>query len=176
MTDELVVDPVGRQRYVFRRVTEEDGTEVQHAEGWVDPGGNVPPHVHPHQEERFDVLEGEMTFTVGRGKKRARAGESVVVPPGTRHAFRSTGDVPAHIRVEARPAADLEEFLRRTAELGRSGYLVKIGPFSLPKTPRGVVEAAKLLHRHRDNTVILFPPPTVQRLLMDPLARRAARR
>ena len=176
MAGNLVEDPVGRQRYRFHRETAEDGTEVQHLEGWVDPGGRVPPHIHPKQEEAFEVLEGEMTFTVGRGKKVARAGESVVVPPGTRHAFHSTGDVTAHIRVQAKPAYDLEEFLTETARLGREGHLFKLGPLSLPKTPSGMVGAAKLLRKHRENTLILFPPPTLQKLLMDPLARRAERR
>jgi quercetin dioxygenase-like cupin family protein len=168
-------DPVGRQSYEFRSA-QEDGVEVVYAEGWVDPGGDVPPHIHPNQEERFEILDGELTFTVGRGKQVVRAGESVTVPPGTRHAFRNRTGSRVRMRVRAEPALDLQEFLETTAALGRDGYVGRLGPLRFPRRPAGVVKVALMLRRHRENTLILMPPPLVQRLLFDPLAKRAERR
>jgi quercetin dioxygenase-like cupin family protein len=174
MAEQLVEDPVGRQRYVFSKA-QEDGTEVLHAEGWVDPGGRVPPHVHPLQEERFHILEGEMTFTVGRSKQVTRAGETAVVPRGTRHAFHNTSGQTVHMRVDAVPALDLQEFLEDAAAAGREGLLLKLGPFSLPKGPKGLLRMAVVLRKHRDQTVLGMPPPLVQRLLIFPLAPFAER-
>src|SRR3984893_12650616 len=92
-TDEFTEDPVLRMRSRFWRTA--DGTaEVLHVETWVDPGGGVTPHVHPAMEERFEVLEGRPEFLKERSWKEARHGDTVLVPPGTRHAFRNrSGEV-----------------------------------------------------------------------------------
>ena len=169
-------DPIARARYGFREETEPDGTTVEHVEAWVEPGGGVPPHVHPHYEEVFEVLEGEVTFTVGREKRRSGPGETAVVPPGTRHAFANRSGGPAHMRVRARPASDLRQFLEDFAALGRAGYIARLGPVQLPRTPRALLQVSLLLREYRPQTLILMPPPLVQRLLMDPLARLAERR
>jgi quercetin dioxygenase-like cupin family protein len=165
-------DPVGRQRLAFQRGTDEDGTPIVVVECWVDPGGGVPPHIHPKQTEVFEVIEGEMTFTSGRRKRRAPAGETVTVPPGTRHAYENRGDTTAYMRCTATPAADLESFLTEAARLAREGHTRRIGPLAGPGSLRGLRQVAALLRDHRENTVILFPPPTVQKLLLDPLAKR----
>lgn len=169
---ELHDDPVGRQRLAFERGTAEDGTPIVLVDCWVDPGGGVPPHIHPHQTEVFDVLEGEMTFTAGRSKKRVPGGESITVPPGTRHAYANRSDSTAHMRCTATPAADLEDFLTETARLAREGHIMRIGPLRGPGSLRGLRQVAALLRDHRENTLILFPPPIVQKVLLDPLAKR----
>ena len=50
----MVEDPVRRQRYAFTPL-EDGGVELDLE---VDPGGDVPPHLHPRQTERFELLEG----------------------------------------------------------------------------------------------------------------------
>jgi quercetin dioxygenase-like cupin family protein len=169
-------DPIARARYRFHTDTDADGTEVQHVEAWVEPGGGVPPHLHPHYEEVFEVVEGEVTFTVGRERRRAGPGETATVPPGTRHAFANRSDSSAHMRVRARPASDLQQFLEDIAALGRAGYIARLGPVQLPKTPRAALQLSLLLREYRPETLILMPPPLVQRLFMDPLAHLAERR
>ena len=172
---ELHDDPVGRQRLAFERRTDDDGTETVLVDCGVDPGGGVPPHIHPHQTEIFDVIEGEMTFTAGRAKKRVPAGESITVPPGTRHAYENRSDATAHMRCTATPAADLESVLTTTARLAREGHVMRIGPLRGPGSVRGLPQVAALLKDHRENTLLLMPPPIVQRLFFDPLARFAKR-
>jgi quercetin dioxygenase-like cupin family protein len=168
-------DPVGGQRLAFTRGTDADGADTILVECWVDPGGGVPPHIHPHFEEVFDVVEGEMTFTAGRGKKKVPAGESITVPPGTRHAYANRSGAPAYMRCTAKPPADLESFLVTAARLAREGHTRRIGPLRGPGSLRGLPQVAALLKDHRENTLILNPPPTVQRLLLDPLAKYAKR-
>jgi quercetin dioxygenase-like cupin family protein len=51
-------------------------------------GEGPPPHVHRGHEEAFYILEGEATFTLGDDTAVAPKGTVVVVPRGTRHAFR----------------------------------------------------------------------------------------
>ncbi|HEX8053370.1 MAG TPA: cupin domain-containing protein [Thermoleophilaceae bacterium] len=175
MTKRQVEDPVGRQRLAFELGTNDDGTETVLVECWVDPGGGVPPHIHPHQTEVFEVVEGEMTFTAGRTKQVARAGETVTVPPGTRHAYENRSASSAYMRCVATPAAGLQDFLETTAQLSRQGHIMRIGPLRGPGSLRGLPKLAAMLERHRENTVILMPPPLVQRLVLFPLARFADR-
>ena len=170
----LVQDPVFRMQHRFRRTSDDDGAEVLHVETVVDPGGGVSAHVHPAMEERFTVHEGRCQFLSGRRWVEAGPGETVVVPPGTRHAFRNKGDVPTRIECEARPPSSLQAFLEHTARLSRAGKLTRVG---LPK-PTALLDAAVLVENHKDMVVLGFPSPprAVQRLVFPPLARLAARR
>jgi quercetin dioxygenase-like cupin family protein len=176
VAERLVEDPVLRQRYRFTRATEEDGGEVLRVEMWIDPGGGVTPHIHPAMQERFEVLTGHPSFLAGRKWRPARAGETVVVPAGVRHAYRNTGDEVAHLVCEARPPSLLQEFLEDTAGLARAGAFTRR---AFPKRPSGVLRGIVLAHHYREMVVLLFPPmppPFVQRLLFPSLARLGERR
>jgi quercetin dioxygenase-like cupin family protein len=175
MTQAVVEDPVLRQRFSFSRTTGADGEEVLRVEMWVEPGGGVPPHIHPAVEERFTVLEGRCGFLGGRRWSEAGPGETVVVAPGVRHAYRNRGDALTHVVCEARPPSSLQEFLEATARLSREGKLMRGG---LPK-PTALIEAVTIVERHREMVELLFPPMPprfVQRLLFPMLARIGERR
>ncbi len=174
-TARVVEDPALRQRLSFSRLIRE-GAEVLRVEMWVDPGGGVPPHVHPSMEERFEVLAGRPSFLAGRKWKEATAGETVVVPPGTRHAYRNRGNEVAHIICWARPPSTLQGFLEDAAALGRAGKLTHGG---LPKSFDALLQSAVLVEAYRDMVELGFPPlppPAIQRLVIPPLARLGERR
>jgi hypothetical protein len=103
-------------------------------------------------------------------------GEIVVVPPGTRHAYRNHGDDTVHMVCHVRPPSSLQAFLEEVAELARAGRINRVG---LPTSAAAFLDGAALAHRHRAMVTLLFPPmppPPVQRLLFPLLARMAARR
>jgi quercetin dioxygenase-like cupin family protein len=171
----IVEDPNLRQRLGFSR-TVEDGAEVQLVEMWVEPGGGVPPHIHPVVQERFEVLSGRPEFLAGRKWQTASPGETVVVPPGTRHAYRNRGDGVAHVICHASPPSTLQGFLEDASALGRAGKLTRHG---LPKGWSALLQAAVMVDEYQDMVVLLFPPsppPIIQRLVMPPLARLGRRR
>ena len=61
----------------------------------VDTPPGRGPSLHRHEyEEVFVLREGEVTFTIGDEERVARAGDIVVVPPDTPHAFVNTGEEP----------------------------------------------------------------------------------
>ena len=171
-----IYDPVLRQRLSFSRTTGPDGVEVLHVETWVDPGGGVTPHVHPAIEERFKVLAGTPSFLAGRVWTAASPGQTIVVPPGTRHAYRNACDQTVHMVSHVRPPSSLQGFLEEVTELSRSG---RIGRWGLPTSPSALLDCAALAHRHRDMVTLQFapmPPRFVQGLLFPRLARVADRR
>jgi mannose-6-phosphate isomerase-like protein (cupin superfamily) len=171
---ELIEDPVLRMRSHFW-TTVEDRREVLNVETWVDPGGGVTPHIHPAMEERFEVLEGRPQFLEGRRWKDVAAGETVVVAPGTRHAFRNRGKEVAHFVCHATPPSTLQPFLEDAAGLSRSGG---ISSRALPRSLGGLLQAAVMAHHYRDMVILLapLPPPAIQRLVIPPLARAGERR
>jgi quercetin dioxygenase-like cupin family protein len=160
---EQVHDPNRRQRYQFRREGENLVVDV-----WAQPGADVPPHLHPSQEERFAVLEGRVRFKVGGRKVIAGPGDELVAPPGVKHSFKNIGAGEARLRVNVRPALKLQEFLEEAAALAREGAYTRRG---IPRSPKGAVRMAEFIERHRDGTVICSPPPAVHRILLAPLLR-----
>jgi quercetin dioxygenase-like cupin family protein len=160
---EFIRDPVRRQRLAFTR----EGN-ILHADVFAAPGGDVPTHFHPSQEERFEVLAGHVRFVVDGQRIDGAPGTRAVAPPGAKHAFRNVGSVEAHLRVEVEPALDLQGFLEEAAALARGRRYTRRG---IPTSPRAVLQLADLLVRYENTTVMAFPPRIVQRLALAPLAR-----
>lgn len=71
-------------------------------------GAMPPPHFHPSQEERFEVLEGAVNVVVDGKPRRHEAGEAFEVPAGTVH--QMGGDGQARVKWEVRPALKTAEF------------------------------------------------------------------
>ena len=95
------------------------------------------------------------SLPAGSGRPPA-PGETVVVPAGTRHAYRNTGDEVAHVICHARPPSSLQEFLEDAAALGRAGKLTR---HALPKSFSALLQAAVMAHHYRDMVVLGFPLP-----------------
>lgn len=69
-------------------------------------------HVHPYQEEWWEVQSGELQFEFAgeRADRTVSAGEEVVVPKGVDHRhWNATGD-PARVVFERRPALETDEW------------------------------------------------------------------
>ena len=71
-------------------------------------GAMPPPHFHPSQDERFEVLEGAVTVVVNGEPRRHEAGEAFEFPAGTVH--QMGGDGQARVKWEVRPALRTAEF------------------------------------------------------------------
>lgn len=157
-------DPVHRARYAFER----DGENLR-VDCWLEPGGGLPEHLHPVQEEHWSVTEGEVLFGLDGTKRVIGPGDGVmVVKPGTRHSLASTGKAEAKLHCLVMPAGRLEEFLTESAKAAREGLFIKGG---IPRSLEGARWAARFLQRHRDEVVMTFPPPLAQRAMIALLAR-----
>jgi quercetin dioxygenase-like cupin family protein len=159
-------DPVSRVRQSF-----ELRGESLVVDNWLEPGGALPPHYHPLQEERWSVLDGEVRFRHGDGERviGPDAGE-IVVAPGEVHGLRNETGREAQLRCYVTPPLRLQQFLEEAATAGQRGLFTQRG---LPRGLRGARWAAGFLKRYQDETVFISPPRVVQRVLIALLARDA---
>jgi len=99
--------------------TSGDNGDVLRVEVAQEAGLGVPVHVHPAQEERFHVAEGEIALRIGRRRLDLRAGQSAIVPRGSAHSFRARSPGGARLVNEFRPALRTDECFARTFEVER---------------------------------------------------------
>jgi quercetin dioxygenase-like cupin family protein len=155
---ETIENPVTGERLVFRKTSRETNGEAVVVEGFVKPNGVVAAtHVHPYQEERFQVLRGSMGFRVGRERVVAGPGQRLAVPAGTAHKFWNAGDDEAHFVCEVRPALQFEQLIETMFSLAADGKTNRKG---LPRPLR----LAVIARHHFDDVRLPFPPAALQRL------------
>lgn len=126
-------------------------------------------HVHPFQEERFQIIRGTVAFVMGGQTVVCHSGESIAVPAGIAHTFQNTGDGEAEMFGEYRPG--LPEMSRRFHEvyfaLARAGLTDEKG---MPVIWQIAVEMPLV----SDHVRLASPPWPVQRAvlaMLRPIAR-----
>ena len=136
------------------------------------PGAAVPgAHLHPGQEECFEVLDGVMGYRRDAHRGELRAGESVTVPPGVVHDWWNAGDRDLRARVTVMPPG------RFTAMIAAAWGLAAVGRTNAKGMP-GPVDAALLAEAFGEEIVFERPPRAVQQALahtVAPIARRRGR-
>jgi mannose-6-phosphate isomerase-like protein (cupin superfamily) len=166
---QILENPLSGERIVFRKTAADTGGELLAFELFLAPDGHVPgAHVHPQQEERFEVVEGTMTFRRGLQTVFTRAGDTVVVPPGVVHRFENAGEMPVHVLVEVRPALRMEQLFETAAALAREGRTNRKG---LPKP----LELALFVREFEQEVRAPFLPAGIVRAFMAPLVWLVAR-
>jgi len=124
-----------------------------------------PPHLHLAEEERLEVLEGEMTVQSDGRRHVLRPGERHVLKPGTAHTWHNSGRGPLRFRGEFRPAGNTQSFFETYCGLAAEGRSDEKG-----QPPLLQVAASLPLW----GMYLAGPPIPAQRLLMAalrPLAR-----
>jgi quercetin dioxygenase-like cupin family protein len=155
---DTIHNPVTGERIVFRQTSQETNGEAVVIETFVQPNGFVAAaHVHPGQEERFEILRGSVGFKVGGKKLVAGPGQRLTVPAGTPHKFWNAGDDEAHFVCEVRPALQFEALLETMFALAADGKTNRKG---MPNPLR----LAVIANAHFDTVRLPFPPALVQRI------------
>jgi mannose-6-phosphate isomerase-like protein (cupin superfamily) len=134
------------------------------------PGAPPPPlHVHPYQEERFEIIRGTVTFRMAADQITCRSGQGVSVPVGVPHTFHNDGADEFEMIGEYRPG--LPELSRRFHEvyfaLARAGLTDAKG---MPKLWQAALEMPLV----SDHVRLASPPWPIQKLgltMIRPIAR-----
>ena len=155
---QVIENPVSGERITFKQTAADTDGELLSIELELSSDGAVPGlHVHPSQEERFEVLRGTVGFKVGREKLVAGPGKRLTVPAGTPHKFWNAGDEVAHFVCEIRPALQFESLIETMFNLAADGRTNRKG---MPNPLR----LAVIANAHFDTVRLPFPPALVQRI------------
>ena len=154
---DTIENPVTGERIVFRKTSRETNGEAVVVECFVKPNGCVAAtHVHPAQDERFQVLKGRIGFKLEKTEVELGAGERVTVPAGMPHRFWNAGDEEAHFVCEVRPALQFEQLLETMFALAVDGKTNRKG---MPNPLR----LAVIARAHFETVRLPFPPAWMQR-------------
>jgi mannose-6-phosphate isomerase-like protein (cupin superfamily) len=162
---DVIEHPGTGEQIVFRQTARETGGMELVLEFRVRPGGFVAgAHVHPRQEERFDVLEGTVRFRVDGQERDAGPGQTVVVPAGVPHVWWNPGEAPVRLIVRFGPALRTEEFFEVFFGLAQDGK-------TDPQTGQaGLLQSAVMIWEFRREIRPASPPLAVQWALVPALA------
>jgi quercetin dioxygenase-like cupin family protein len=131
----------------FRATTRETGGAFSMVEVALKPGVAVPLHRHADSES-FQILEGEVEFTIGRETLRRGAGDFVHVPGNLSHGFRQVGDGVGRVLAISMPGLAHEGFF---LEAGDPVAYWAFPPAAPPDLPR--IVRAGLRHG-----IVMLPP------------------
>jgi quercetin dioxygenase-like cupin family protein len=167
---QVIENPVSGERITFRRTARDTGGELLEFDIELTPDGHVPGmHVHPEQQERFEVLSGRVRFRKGLRRVTAEAGDVVVVEPGTAHRFENAGEGSANMRVQVTPALQMERLFETAVSLAEDGRVTSKG---MPKP----LDLALFVREFKREVRGPGTPGWAQRAALAPLAFVARRR
>ena len=119
-------------------------------------GGDPPPaHFHPEQDERFEVLAGELRAKVDGRERTLRPGDTLEIPRGTPHQMWNAGAQDARVSWTTTPAGRTLEWFRGLDSLQRSG---RVGRNGMP----GPLAFAVYLTEYRDVFRLAGPDPLLR--------------
>jgi quercetin dioxygenase-like cupin family protein len=157
---QTLYNPVTKERMTFLRTAAQTQGDHVYIELRSEPGGFVAAaHTHPAQAETFEIVRGTLGAKIGRKKIEARAGETLVVEPGTPHKWWNAGDDELVFRVEVRPAGQFEQLIETMFGLAAAGKTNKKG---MPNPLR----LAVIAKHHFADVQLPFPPPSLQRMAL----------
>ena len=118
-TGQTLENVASGERITFRRTAAETNGELVAVDLALPAGARVAGwrHFHPEQQERFEVVEGWMSFRLGRKRMLAGPGTVVVVPPGMPHAFANAGTAMRSCASRSAPRSRSRRCSRRRSAL-----------------------------------------------------------
>lgn len=161
---ETIYNPVTGERLTWRQVAADTAGALVLGEMVLPPGGSVAAeHVHPNQEERYEIVAGELNVRLDGKEQLLGPGDRVVVPAGRPHVWRNAGREEVRFRCEVAPALRFETFLETLFGLASDG---KTDHKGIPNP----LQLAVLMRAYQDELRLARPSPAVQSLLFGPLA------
>jgi mannose-6-phosphate isomerase-like protein (cupin superfamily) len=127
-TGDVIESPATSERIIFRQTAQDTHGALLQFDDILQVAGIGPPeHIHPHQEERFQVVAGTMGVRVDGREQTLHVGENLIVPAGAAHTWWNAGNDELHQITEFRPALKLETFFETLFGLARDGKGDKVG-------------------------------------------------
>ncbi|MEJ1237090.1 cupin domain-containing protein [Chryseolinea sp. T2] len=104
MNKRVFHNPVIGDRVTLLKSSDETNGETTLMEIIVNPGGGNTLHRHIDYSEKFEVLNGDLTVTVGDQQRLLRDGDTALVMANTMHCFNNHTKKPVKFLAEITPA------------------------------------------------------------------------
>jgi quercetin dioxygenase-like cupin family protein len=138
--------------------------DLLEVEATYGPATKPPPkHLHPSQDEHFEVLSGTMRARVGDQDRTLSSGEVIDIPRGAVHQMWNPGTEPARVVWQTRPGGRTEEWFTSIDALYREG---RVGRNGMP----GPLAFGTLLTEYRDVFRLAAGPEPLVRCVLAVLA------
>jgi len=142
---------------------ETNGTQLQIE--CVSPVGQTREHlhIHPFQENKFQMISGELNFQIDGKIKKTNKGDIISIPKNVPHEFWNDGTEEAVYIQEFFPALKIDQLFETFFALARDGKLSKNGKPNIFRSA--------LIMLHFENELRLAKPNwTLQKLVFKILA------
>lgn len=142
---EEIVNPVSRERFVWRHTAESTDGGFCEFDLYLGEGALVAaPHLHPRQQERFEVNSGSIRLSSEGKEELLRAGDVRTIEPGTVHAWGNAAAGETLVTVRLTPALRSEAFFGSFCKVANKGQANAKG------MPRNPLRLAVCAHEYRD--------------------------
>jgi mannose-6-phosphate isomerase-like protein (cupin superfamily) len=157
-------NPVSGQQLTFRKTSGDTGGKLLEVDSiYTKPSPSRPPvHYHPRQEERFEVLSGELHALIGGEERNLKVGETLVIPRGIPHSMWAQ-EAGTRVNWQTRPALKTEAFFETLWGLAKDG---KTNDKGVPN----LLQAAMIAQHYAQEYRLVSPPRLVQKVLFGSLA------
>jgi quercetin dioxygenase-like cupin family protein len=161
---ETIHNPVTGERLTWQQVADDTNGRIALGEMVLPPGGFVAAeHVHPNQEERYEIIVGELRVRLDGRERVLGPGDRIVVPVGRPHVWWNAGRDEVRFRCEVTPALHFEAFLETFFGLAADGRTDRRG---LPNP----LQLAVLMRAYHEEVRLARPPAAIQTAMFAPLA------
>ncbi len=116
------------QIMIFLKTGAETNGELLQIECFSPPTPErEPEHIHPLQENSFEIISGSCVFRIDGKEQTLGPGQSISIPAKVPHHFWNSGDTVAHYIQQFKPALKIDRFFETFFALARDGKLNKKG-------------------------------------------------
>lgn len=142
---EEMVNPVSGERFVWRHTAESTGGAFCEFDLHLDEGAVVAAaHVHPGQQERFEVRSGSIRLKFDGKEQLLSSGDVRTIEPGATHSWGNAANGETLVTVRLTPALRSEAFFASFCRLAAEGHA------NAKAMPRNPLRLAVLAHEYRD--------------------------
>lgn len=123
------------------------------------PGGESAIHVHPDQDETYEVKEGEIQVYLDGKWRTLKAGERITIPQGTIHGFRNIGKQKVIAFNSHNPGLRFGEMLEVIQKYINEGKITSTKGF------RNLAYMSSIMLEYSDVMTTIKPPPGLIKLM-----------
>lgn len=119
---DVIENPITGEKIVFLQTAKDTNGELLELDLFVRPGGFVAAeHIHPIQDEEFEVISGTLALYRNGEKTIGEKGFQTTIKAGTPHVWTNDGEDELHCRLKFRPALNWEQMFETMFGLARDG-------------------------------------------------------